>query len=378
MIDRILLSPYYLALKFRHFLYDKGIRKSRPAEVPTISVGNVTVGGTGKTPHTEMLLRLLASDPYWKDRKVAVLSRGYKRKTKGFQQVSPDGPASAYGDEPLQIRRKFPHTTVAVDSNRIRGCDFLVHPDKLQTSKKARKCIDKSIEPQDLIILDDAFQYRALNPTVSIVLADYGRPVFKDSLIPAGRLRDLPERMLEADIIIVTKSPAYLEDKDKAEYVASELHLKGFDPRTCTATDRKGREIHIFFTRIRYCAPEAVFQEGEPRYTYSKQAIMVTGIANDKPMMMYLSDSYKISEKLSFPDHHAFTQSDIRCIGKAVKAHPTAVIVTTEKDSQRLMECKNISGTLRQRMFRIPITVDFLSGEEKHRFTCLLRDFLQG
>ena len=207
MIDQILLFPYWLSLKLRHFLYDTGLKKVRSADVPTICIGNITVGGTGKTPHTEMLIRTLLQDDEWGGKNIAVLSRGYKRKTKGFQQVTEDGTALAYGDEPLQIKKKFPGMTVAVDSNRIEGCDFLSHPEKLQTAKKARKCIDKSLPASDLIILDDAFQHRALKPTLSIVLVDYNRPIFKDHLLPIGRLRDLPERISAADIIIVSKCP---------------------------------------------------------------------------------------------------------------------------------------------------------------------------
>ena len=156
MIDKILLFPYWLSLKFRHFLYDSGLKKVRQADVPTICIGNITVGGTGKTPQTEMLIRTLLQDEEWGSRNLAVLSRGYKRKTKGFQQVTADGSALAYGDEPLQIKKKFPEITVAVDKSRIEGCDFLAHPEKLQSSKKGRKCIDKNIPAADLIILDDA------------------------------------------------------------------------------------------------------------------------------------------------------------------------------------------------------------------------------
>ena len=125
MIDKILLFPYWLTLKIRHFLYDSGIKKIHTPQVPTICVGNVTVGGTGKTPHTEMILRTLTQDPDWGSKNIAVLSRGYKRRTKGFQQVVADGTAKEYGDEPLQIKKKFPFLTVAVDKSRAEGCDFL-------------------------------------------------------------------------------------------------------------------------------------------------------------------------------------------------------------------------------------------------------------
>ena len=378
MIDKFILAPYYLTLKFRNFLYDKGLKKSCRAGIPTVSVGNVTVGGTGKTPHTEMLVRMLLQHGYWSDKKIAVLSRGYRRKTKGFQQVTPDGTAADFGDEPLQIKRKFPQVTVAVDKDRIQGCGFLAHPEKLASSKKARRCIDKDIMPQDLVILDDAFQYRRLTPSVSVVLMDYSRPVFKDHLLPAGRLRDLPGRIFKADMMIVTKCPAYLEAGDKAVYAAETLGMKGYDPETCTAATPAGERKHIFFTRIKYCDIETFFPEGEHRFAYAKQAILLTGIANDRPLAMYLSDTYKIVRKLSFPDHHSFSDADIRSIEKAALAHPTAVIITTEKDSQRLLDCKNIPGTLRQRMFRIPITVDFLSEEERSCFTSALDAALRG
>lgn len=376
MIDHILLAPYYLTLKFRHFLYDKGIRKSRTAPIPAISIGNVTAGGTGKTPHTEMLIRMLSQDSIWKGSRISVLSRGYKRKTKGFQQVTADGTATEFGDEPLQIKRKFPQITVAVDKDRIQGCDFLAHPDTLLTSKKARKCKDKNIAPQDLIILDDAFQYRALKPALSIVLMDYARPVFKDHLIPAGRLRDLPSRIYRADIIIVTKCPAYIEDQDKMK-CAAELGLQGFDPRTCQAKTPDGKNIGVFFTKINYCDIQTFYPEGEHRYAYSRQAVVITGIANDRPMVMYLSDTYKIVKKISFPDHHRFTPADIRTMEKAAAEYPTAVLVTTEKDSQRFLDCKKISGTLRKRLFRIPITVEFITDHERLCFISALDSALK-
>lgn len=375
MINHILLAPYYIILKLRHFLYDSGIRKVHGSPVPTIAIGNVTVGGTGKTPHTEMLIRLLQDRNGQNMRNIAVLSRGYRRKSKGFQQVTADGTSAEYGDEPMQIKRKFPDVTVAVDKNRVEGCSFLASPDKLVSSKKARKCKNKDIKPQDLIILDDALQYRALKPTVSIVLASHSRPVYEDHLIPAGKLRDLPERVNASDIIIMTKCPFYLDEWEKGRLAAS-LRLHGYDPHNSTAITADGKQKHLFFTGIRYCQPEAVFPEGDYRYTYAKKAIMVTGIADDTPLARYLSDSYKIIRRISFPDHHSFTKADIRTIAKAAEENPTAVIVTTEKDSQRFLDCKGIPSALRQRMFRIPIRVDFLSEEEKASFVSALESLL--
>ncbi len=376
MIDKILLFPYWLSLRIRHFLYDSGLKKVSSADVPTICIGNVTVGGTGKTPHTEMLIRTLLNDEDWGKKNLAVLSRGYKRKTKGFQQVTADGSALAYGDEPLQIKKKFPGITVAVDKSRIEGCDFLVHPEKLQTSKKARKCIDKNLQAADLIILDDAYQHRALKPTVSIVLVDYSRPVYNDHLLPFGRLRDLPERIGAADIIIVSKCPNELNAWEKCSW-AENLGIRNFDAASCSGIRRNGRRQHIFFSTICYDGAEAVFPEGDPRYIYTKRLILFSGIANDAPLLSYLSSDYKIVRHFRFPDHHKFSRSDINTIASAAREFPTSVIMTTEKDCQRVRDCHKIKEELKQRMFYSPIKTAFLTENEKETFIKVLKDGLK-
>lgn len=376
MIDKILLFPYWLSLKIRHFLYDSGLKKVSSADVPTICIGNVTVGGTGKTPHTEMLIRTLLNDEDWGRKNLAVLSRGYKRKTKGFQQVTADGSALAYGDESLQIKKKFPGITVAVDKSRIEGCDFLVHPEKLQTSKKARRCIDKNLQAADLIILDDAYQHRALKPTVSIVLVDYSRPVYNDHLLPFGRLRDLPERIGAADIIIVSKCPNELNAWEKCSW-AENLGIRNFDAASCSGIRRNGRRQHIFFSTICYDGAEAVFPEGDPRYIYTKRLILFSGIANDAPLLSYLSSDYKIVRHFRFPDHHKFSRSDINTIASAAREFPTSVIMTTEKDCQRVRDCHKIKEELKQRMFYSPIKTAFLTENEKETFIKVLKDGLK-
>lgn len=376
MIDKILLFPYWLSLKIRHFLYDSGLKKVSSADVPTICIGNVTVGGTGKTPHTEMLIRTLLNDEDWGRKNLAVLSRGYKRKTKGFQQVTADGSSLAYGDEPLQIKKKFPGITVAVDKSRIEGCDFLVHPEKLQTSKKARKCIDKNLQAADLIILDDAYQHRALKPTVSIVLVDYSRPVYNDHLLPFGRLRDLPERIGAADIIIVSKCPNELNAWEKCSW-AENLGIRNFDAASCSGIRKNGRRQHIFFSTICYDGAEAVFPEGDPRYIYTKRLILFSGIANDAPLLSYLSSDYKIVRHFRFPDHHKFSRSDINTIASAAREFPTSVIMTTEKDCQRVRDCHKIKEELKQRMFYSPIKTAFLTEKEKETFIKVLKDGLK-
>ena len=376
MIDKILLFPYWLSLKLRHFFYDSGLKKVNSADVPTICIGNITVGGTGKTPHTEMLIRTLLQDEEWGSRSIAVLSRGYKRKTKGFQQVTSDGTALAYGDEPLQIKKKFPGITVAVDKSRTDGCDFLAHPDKLQTTKKGKKCIDKDLPAADLIILDDAFQHRALKPTLSIVLVDYNRPIFKDHLLPMGRLRDLPERIAAADIVIVSKCPNDVNAWEKCTW-AENLGIRNFDAASCSGTRRNGKKQHIFFSTITYDAAEAVFPEGNPRYIYTNRLVLFSGIANDAPLLSYLSSDYKIVRHFKFPDHHKFSRADINTIASAAKEFPTSVIMTTEKDCQRIRDCHKIKEELKQRMFYSPIKTAFLTENEKEKFITALKDGLR-
>ncbi len=371
MIDKILLFPYWLTLKCRHAFYNIGLFKSHKADVPTICVGNITVGGTGKTPHTEMILRMLLESGEWRDKNIAVLSRGYKRKSKGFQQVTVDGTAEDFGDEPLQIKRKFPQITVAVDKSRKEGCQFLSNPELLQTSKKARGCINKDMPKADIIVLDDAFQHRALKPTLSIVLVDYSRPTFKDHLLPIGRLRDLQERIAAADIVIVTKCPTYIDDAQREKW-ARNLGMKEYDPEKCEGTRKKGKKQQILFTSIAYDTAQAIFPEGDPRYLYAQRLILFSGIANDEPFRKYLCGNYKIVKHFNFPDHHKFTRGDMHSIRDAGDNYPTSVIMTTEKDCQRVRDCRFIPGGMKQRMFHVPIKVSFLTEEDRNIFNSKL------
>ena len=328
---------YRLILSLRHLFYDKGWKKSREADVPTVCVGNVTVGGTGKTPHTELILHLLMNSTNWAFCNFAMLSRGYKRRTKGFQLVPAGGSARLYGDEPVQIASKLRAVTVAVDKNRIRGCEKLCKESNAQ-----------------LIVLDDAFQYRKLRPTLSIVLVDYNRPVNKDRLLPWGHLRDLPTRIGMADAVIVTKCPAYLDEADKVRW-RRQLGLPEEHP--------------LFFTTVRYIAPEPVFPEADPHYIYSQRLILVTGIANNASLRSHLSDNYKIERRIEYRDHHRYTAGDMKKMASAVKSLPTACLMTTEKDAQRMRDVKKVPDKVKLRLFYVPIKAAFLSPEEEAAFT---------
>lgn len=359
MLDRVLLFPYSLILKCRANRYRKCECRS---EVPSICVGNVTVGGTGKTPHTEMILELLQQSAEWGDRNLAVLSRGYKRKSKGFQQVITDGSARKSGDEPLQIKRKFQDVTVAVNADRIEGCDLLCHPEKLHEGRKYRKCSYKDFNAAELIVLDDAFQYIKLKADVSIVLIDYNRPVDRDRLLPLGRLRDLPERIADADIIIITKCPYSLEEDEMDAWAR-----------------RFGREDRssVFFTTIQYDAMKPIFGVADTRYIYSKKAIMFSGIADDTPFMKYLCGQYKILGRYNFPDHHRYVRSDFGRIRELSKREPTAVIITTEKDAQRVLDVNGLSREMQMKLFYCPVRVRFIGENEKERFAALLLSMLK-
>ena len=362
MIDKVLLFPYWLSLKLRHFFYDSGIRKTYRPDVPSICVGNITVGGTGKTPHTEMLVRTLLEDEAWHGSHIAVLSRGYKRRTRGFQQVMAEGTAHDYGDEPLQIKKKFPAVTVAVDRSRAEGCRFLTSPESVKTLKRGRRCIHKEFPKADVIILDDAFQHRAVKADVNIVLVDYSRPIFKDHLMPLGRLRDLKERICTADIVIVSKCPKYLDSWEKSKWQDA-LGLR--------------KEQHLFFTTIAYDTPQAIFKEGDPRYLYAQRLILFSGIANDAPLARHLSSTYKIVKHFNFPDHHRFTRSDILSIRDASDAFPTSVVMTTEKDCQRVRDSKAVPESLKRRLFYAPIKTEFLNPDDRELFRSILNSYLR-
>lgn len=368
MLDRILLLPYYLTLKVRHSLYNKGIKKSYTAQVPTICVGNITAGGTGKTPHTEMILRMLLDSDEWGAKNLAVLSKGYMRESKGFQQVPVDGSALMFGDEPVQIKKNFPKVTVAVNDDRIEGCDYLCHPEKLKDQAPGPEaCWDKEFDPADLIILDDAYQHRKLRASMNIVLVDYNRPLYKDKLIPLGTLRDLPERLYEADIVIITKCTHALDNWEKTAY-ADAMGYRDYQTSTCTATAPNGRRQLVFFTQIVYKQFRPIYDCSDSRFIYSKRLILFSGIALDTPLENYLSDKYKIVRKFTFPDHHKYTYTDFEKVQKAVQQNPTATLATTEKDAQRVLDFNGLPQELRERMFTIPIEVDFIDGHEREIF----------
>ena len=351
--SKILLFPYWMALKIRHFLYDKGICKSTGYPIPVICVGNITVGGTGKTPHTEMIIRMV-QDKY----RIAVLSRGYKRKTKGFRIASATDTFAQVGDEPLQIKQKFPNILVAVCEDRRTGIE------KLLALPEPGNGIEGPFRPQ-MIILDDAFQHRKVKPSHNIVLINWNNPIFSDNLLPLGRLRDLPEQIKRADSVIVTKSPRFGEHDG---IIDAPLAAQQIAP---VAKEWRGKlglrdDQKLCFSSIFYGTPMAVSPaDADNRYIYSSSAVFFTGIANDTEFRNHIVGSYKVLDSIKFPDHCNFTRSNIKEINNWAAKYPTSVVLTTEKDSKRLIGNPYLSAELKKRLFYIPIEVRILPMETK-------------
>ena len=327
---------YGLGVGFRNMLFEMGILKSHSYKVPVISVGNITVGGTGKTPHVEYLIDLL------KDKtNVAMLSRGYKRKSHGFVLADKDTTMHDIGDEPFQIRQKFPNITVAVDKKRTRGIKKLIDG---ETGKDI-----------DVIILDDAFQHRYVKPGINILLVDYHRLIIYDELMPSGRLREPIKSKDRADIVIITKCP-----KD----------LKPMEFRVITKAMSLYPYQQLYFSTHEYEAPRPVFPEREKLTGLAdltgKNILLLTGIASPKQMLLDLQQYTEHIEPLTFSDHHNFRQKDILRINKAFSSLPSPkLIITTEKDATRLATAEGLSDEAKQNLYALPIHIQLLQDQEE-------------
>jgi tetraacyldisaccharide 4'-kinase len=311
----------------RNLLYQNNVFKSSSFDMPIICVGNLSMGGTGKTPHTEMLIRLL-QDEY----KVATLSRGYGRKTADFQLANPESSANTIGDEPFQYYRKFPKIKVAVEKKRVLGVLFILNKE----------------EETDVILLDDAFQHRSLAAGMNILLTDFKKPFFEDQLLPIGELREAKKGSKRADIVIVTKCPDELSEKE----------LRNFYQNIPLEKDA------IFFTKIVYkrIYRGIDFKELDgPLADY--EVLLVTGIAKPKPIETYLKNQNVKFEALHFGDHHRFSKKDVAAISKKFDTftHSKKIILTTEKDFARMLVLKEFSELP---IFCLEIEVEFLRDKE--------------
>ena len=319
----------------RNTMFEIGMLKSRNFDVPTIAVGNITVGGTGKTPHVEYLVRLL-QDTF----NVAVLSRGYKRKSRGFVLACDTSTVEDIGDEPYQMKTKFPKATVAVDSDRCHGIDCLEAGDT-----------ENGI---DVVLLDDAFQHRYVKPGVNILLVDYHRLIIYDKLLPAGRLREPLSGKNRADIVIVTKCPGY---------------IKPMEFRVLTKAMGLYPYQQLYFTTLEYSDLQPIYC-GEERPLASLRAdenvLLLTGIASPKQMIVDLSPYTAHIHPLTFGDHHTFCPSDVEKINKAFAALPSPkLIITTEKDATRLFGVKGLSEEVRHAIYALPVRIRFMLEQEE-------------
>ena len=325
---------YGLGVKFRNMLFEIGILHSESFDVPVISVGNITVGGTGKTPHVEYLIELL------KDKaKVAVLSRGYKRRTRGFVIADDNATAKTIGDEPLQMKSKYgDDITVAVDRKRCHGIRQLLSRE----------------DDIDVVLLDDAFQHRYVKPGVNILLVDYHRLIIYDKLLPAGRLREPLSGKNRADMVIVTKCPHDLKPME-FRVITKAMNLYPFQ--------------RLFFTCLEYRNITPVFGSGEQSLdSIGKDChiLLLTGIASPQQMIEDLSPRCPHITPLTFGDHHTFTSSDVARINNEFAALPhPKMIITTEKDATRLIAVEGLSDEVRGAMFALPVKIRFMLGQEE-------------
>lgn len=338
---RLLLFPfsvlYGTAVWFRNWLFDMGIMKTGTFSVPVICVGNISSGGTGKTPHAEYLIRFFLN----KEKKVAVLSRGYGRKTSGYLEVTEFTQAVDCGDEPLQMKLKFPECIVAVCEKRTNGIN------RLLTSENR----------PDIIILDDAFQHRYVKPQKNILLTSLNHLYSEDYLLPAGNLREFRSGADRADVIIVTKCPENISDQEKTairNIIKTKTHQQ------------------LLFSHLVYSNPVSLnSHESKPLDEFKKAHILLfTGIADSRPLQNFLNEKCNQQVLISFPDHHYYSESNLKAIKQKFDniASPEKIIITTEKDAVRLLNHPAESILKSLPVFYIPVFVSF-SDDDKNKFS---------
>lgn len=339
---RLLLLPFSLlfgvVLRIRHFLYDSGWKNSAEAELPSIVIGNVVLGGTGKTPHVELALRILMENG-----PLATLSRGYGRDGEGFHEVHREDHARVVGDEPLMLKRKFSGVRVFVGADRAAGMENI-----------------RKVAPEvKAVVLDDAFQHRKLKASLNIVLTTWQKPWFKDHLLPAGNLRDLPSRARAADAVVVTKCPKLPSIAEQNRW-RERLNLRPEQP--------------LFFSGLAYADPRSLQDSAMKVPTGANaSALLVTGIADPSHLLEHARTLFGNVYHMAFRDHHVFSAADEMRIASrfATFVGPEKTLITTEKDATRLGPAL-LDGPMED----IPIAVISVKAEildEPHLFSALLR-----
>lgn len=341
---RYILFPfsilYGLIVAFRNFLFDKQILKSSEFDVKTILVGNLSAGGTGKTPHVEYLIRLLKDDF-----KIATLSRGYGRKKAGFQKADETSTAKDIGDEPLQFHSKFNDISVYVDAKRVDGIINIMSQ-------------DEQLIPE-VVLMDDAFQHRAIKAGFSILLSDYNSPFYKDFMLPTGNLREFSPGKKRADLIVITKCPNHLS-KDEQAKIESKISPSSYQ--------------NVFFSKIKYGRLRSIWNGETIEFESIDNTILVTGIANPKLLLSFLDDKKLNSTHLKFPDHHDFTSKNIQNIITTFEnmSSENKVIITTEKDSMRL---KSYEELREYPVYYLDIEIEII--DKKNEFDKLINNYVK-
>lgn len=326
---------YGIGVGLRNKLFDWGWLRSKSFDVPVICIGNIAVGGTGKTPHTEYLIRLLQHEGI----NVATLSRGYKRRSKGYVLADAAGSVQEIGDEPYQMKNKFPDIRVAVDENRCHGIEQLL------------KLENPSV---DAVLLDDAFQHRYVKAGMNILLTDYHRLLCDDALLPAGRLREPVDGKNRAHIVIVTKCPDDIKPID-FNIITKRLNLYPYQ--------------QLYFSRFRYGTLFPLFPEKAEEgaaCTQNKQVLLVTGIASPAPLVEEVKSYTPDVNLLAFADHHEFDKKDLLLIEErfAQLREHSRLIITTEKDATRLKDHPALSETLKPYIYVLPVEIEFLQNQQ--------------
>ena len=325
---RILLSPfswiYYAVSQLRNRMYDRGLKPSVQFEVPVISVGNLSVGGTGKTPMIEYLVRLLQAE-----HKVASLSRGYGRKSRGFRIAEPKDNAQTLGDEPFQLYKKYgTNITVSVGEERALAIPLIL----------------QDHEDIQVILLDDAFQHRRVVPRFSILLTDYHKPFFDDYVLPSGRLREGRSNANRADVIVVTKCPATIS-QEQIGAIANSI--------------RKYTEKPIFFSAIRYgIATPFPNSASKP----IQKIALITAIANADPLIDHVSHRYTLIKHFAYRDHHFYSREDVSAWTRFASQNPDTVFLTTEKDKAKLEAPELQKEWSSLSFYYLPIELEFIKG----------------
>jgi tetraacyldisaccharide 4'-kinase len=331
---------YDLVMNIRNRLYDLNFKPSTSFDLPVIGVGNLAVGGTGKTPMVEYLIRLLSVS-----KNVATLSRGYGRKTKGFRLATPQDSATTIGDEPFQLYSKYNnHVNVAVGEERVLAIPLILneHADT------------------EIIIMDDSFQHRRVKPGFQILLTEYARPFYDDHVLPYGRLREGPEGATRADVIVVTKCP---EQVDEEKMMAMR---NAFLPYT-----RKP----VFFSKIRYGEPTPVFNHTTVK---PSQVVLISGIANHNGLEEYVRKNFTLHKHFAFRDHHVYTPGNLQSVVNYIEGQglESVCILTTEKDKVKLNSEELQPYFVNYPLFYLPIEMEFIRNGKD--FDTLVRTFVDG